>query len=136
MINVNNPYSNYQQVAIETASSEKLLIMLYDGAIKFMNAAKMAMNANNFEAVNINLIRAQDIISELMYTLNMDYPISNHLFALYDYFKNRLISANMKKDVEPLEEIIAYMVELRDTWKNALISTKDQRTVSLDDAAI
>lgn len=115
-----NAYQIYQQNEVLTASKGKLLIMLYDGAIRFLRFAQIAIDEKNYESANKYLVKAQNIISELMATLNMDYEISKSLYSLYDYMKYRLIQANIKKDREMVEEIMKMLSGLRDTWQQAM----------------
>lgn len=120
-----SPYKQYQQTAIETASPERLIIMLYDGAIKFVNQAKTSMNEGNVEETNKALIKTQDIISELMIGLNMEAgEIAHNLYNLYDYFKRRLVEANTKKDNVILDEVLGHLIELRSTWVEAAAKIK------------
>lgn len=120
-----NPYKQYKQTSVETASPEKLIIMLYDGAVKFLNQAKVGMGSGNIEETNIALKKTQDIISELMLGLNMEAgEIARNLFNLYDYFQRRLVEANTKKDINLIDEILGYLVELRDTWVEAAAKVK------------
>ncbi|NLK52003.1 MAG: flagellar export chaperone FliS [Syntrophomonadaceae bacterium] len=114
-----NAYSQYRQTAVQTSSPEKLLLMLYDGAIKFLNLAISAIEENDTEKRHNNLVRVQAIMEELMGTLNMDYEISKHLDALYEYFNRRLLEANIKNDKEIIQEVLGMVGELRDTWFEA-----------------
>lgn len=113
-------YDQYRRTAIETVSPGKLLLMLYDGAIKNLNNAITAINNKNLNGAHNDIIKTQDIIVELMSTLNMDYEISKSLYSLYDYMLNRLIEANLKKDAAILEEVCGYLSELRDTWQQVV----------------
>ncbi len=79
-----NSVNAYQQTAIQSTPPDKLLIMLYDAAIRFLNLAKDAMARQDFAKANTNLLKTQDIITELMVTLNMDYEISKNLYRLYE----------------------------------------------------
>ncbi len=117
---VNKPYQAYKQNSVNTASSGELTIMLYNGCLKFITLAKMAINEKNIEERNKNLIKAQNIIHELMVTLDMKVEISNQLLQMYDYLYRRLIEANTKASVEILDEVEGYVVEFRDTWKQAI----------------
>ncbi|MDA8212488.1 MAG: flagellar export chaperone FliS [Clostridia bacterium] len=121
-----NPYAHYKQTAVQTASPEKLLIMLYDGAIKFGNQAQEALEQKDLEASNTYIGKMQDIIGELMVTLNMDYDISKNLFGLYEYINSRLITANIRKDPEPLLEVMGYLKELRGAFAQAAVLAKAQ----------
>jgi flagellar protein FliS len=113
-----NPYNQYKQTQITTANQGKLIVMLYDGAIKFLNIALDNLNPKTYDVVNNNIIKAQDIITELLLSLNMEEggEISQNLFNLYMYFKRQLLDANIKKDGEILDQIIKMLKELRDAW--------------------
>ncbi|KAB3539652.1 flagellar export chaperone FliS [Alkaliphilus pronyensis] len=117
---LNNPYNQYKENSIKTASPQELTLMLYNGAIKFINQGKIFIEAKNISAANEALKRAQDIIDELNNTLDMKYDVSNGLRAIYTYIKQRLVDANIRKDIAPLNEAAEMVVELRDTWKEAM----------------
>lgn len=111
----NNVYKNNQ---VMTAPKKKLLIMLYDGAIKNLKLAEVALQDKEIEKVNIYLTKTQDIIAELMSTLNFEVggDIAKNLYQLYDYMYVKLIRANVDKNVESIIEVKNFMEELRDTW--------------------
>ncbi|AEI38764.1 flagellar export chaperone FliS [Paenibacillus mucilaginosus] len=111
--------NKYLSTSVQTASPAHLLMMLYDGAIRFCRAGIEAMKQNRYEEVNRNLVKAQDIVRELMVTLDPKQPISADLTRLYDYFIFRLVEANMKKQSEPAEEVLEYLVSLKETWIQA-----------------
>ncbi len=116
----NNPYQQYKKTQVDTASQGKLIVMLYDGAIKFINVAIETMPTRNIEKIHNNIMKSQEIINELISSLNMDAgDISNRLFSLYMYINKRLMDANLRKEVEPLIEVRKYLVELRDAWQIA-----------------
>ncbi|WP_243290302.1 flagellar export chaperone FliS [Bacillus sp. FJAT-47783] len=117
---INNPYQAYQENSITTASPGELTLMLYNGCLKFIKLAKKAMEEQNIEQKNMNLQKAQNIIQELMVTLNTDIEISKNMIALYEYMNRRLIEANIKQDVAILEEVEGYIAEFRETWKEVL----------------
>lgn len=119
-MSMRNPYQSYEQNSVNTAPPGELTLMLYNGVLKFINQAKNAIEENNVEKKNLNLQKAQNIISELMVTLNMDIAISKELMNLYDYMNRRLIEANIKNDLEILDEVASLITEFRDTWKEAL----------------
>lgn len=108
----------YQETQITTAPQQKLIIMLYDGAIKNLKLAIMAIEEKDIEKTNNLLIKAQNIISEFMITLDFEKggDISTSLYSLYDYMYNLLIKANIDKDIEKIEEVIKYLEELREAW--------------------
>ena len=113
-----NPYNQYKQTQITTANQGKLIVMLYDGAIKFLNIALDNLDLKTYDVVNNNIIKAQDIVTELLLSLNMEEggEISQNLFNLYMYFKKQLLEANIKKDGEILKQVIKLLKELRDAW--------------------
>lgn len=82
------------------------------------------MEKKDFEEKNTNIIKAQSIIQELRITLNQEIEVSISLEQLYDYMYNRLIDANIKNDLDTLEEVEGHVVELRDTWKQVMELTK------------
>lgn len=120
MMAINNPYQSYQQNSVNTASPGELTLMLYNGCLKFITLGKKAIAEKNFQEKNMNLIKAQKIIQELMVTLKMDLAISKELMSLYDYLNRRLIEANIKSDLDILEEVEGFVMEFRDTWKEAI----------------
>ena len=111
---------SYQNNAVNTASGPQLTLMLYNGCIKFIKQGIKELENKNYEAKNNNLQRAQDIISELMITLDPKYDISKNMIALYDYIYFRLQEGNVKNDVASLEEGLELVTEFRDTWKEAM----------------
>ncbi len=123
---LNNAYDQYKENSIYTASPEELTFMLYNGLVKFLMQAQMAMNEKNIEKANNCIIKAQNIINEFRCTLDMKYDISKQLDAIYEYMNSRLLDANIKKDVEIIEEVLGYARELRNTWEQAMKMAKSQ----------
>lgn len=117
---VNNPYQSYQQNSVNTASPGELTLMLYNGCLKFINLAKQAIQTNDIQAKNTNIQKAQNIVQELMVTLNMDLEVSKNMMSLYDYMNRRLIDANIKNDTSILEEVEGLVTDFRDTWKQVI----------------
>ncbi|MCG0275869.1 MAG: flagellar export chaperone FliS [Thermosediminibacteraceae bacterium] len=116
-----NAYQQYQQNYILTAPPEKLVVMLFEGALKFARLAKKAIEEKNYAEANNHLIRAQDIIMELNASLNMDYEISKNLRSLYNFIYQRLVDANVKKDSKAIGEIEPLLEDLKETWHEAYI---------------
>lgn len=116
-----NPYATYQNNAVTTAAPGELTLMLYNGCLKFIKQAKSAMEEKKIEEKNRAIQKAQNIISELMVTLNMDIPVSNQMMQLYEYMNRRLMEANIKNDAALLEEVEGFVIEFRDTWKEAVM---------------
>lgn len=123
---ITNPYQQYRQQSVMTASPGELTLMMYNGCIRFIKQAVQHIKDKDVEAAHNAIVRAQDIISELMSSLNMDYEVSNNLMSLYDYIFRRLVEANTKKDIEILDETLALITELRDTWSEAVKITRKQ----------
>ncbi|WP_062199891.1 flagellar export chaperone FliS [Massilibacterium senegalense] len=131
-MSVNNPYQAYKQNTVNTAPPGELTLMLYNGCLKFISAGKQAMKNGDVNGKNENLKKAQDIIQELMVTLNTDISVAANMMQMYDYIHRRLIEANVQNDVEVLEEAEGYVVEFRDTWKAVLKITQQQKAVNAD----
>lgn len=111
-------YQAYQKNKYQTASPHRLTLMLYNGAIQFAGQAKVAIQQNNIVDTNTYIQKTQDIIYELISSLNMKEggEIALNLRQLYFYMINRLIDANIKKRVDFIEEIIGLLNELREAW--------------------
>ena len=118
-----NPYlKQYRQTQIDTAPKEQILLMLYDGAVRFLNQAKAGFAEKNIEKIHNNIVKVQNIITEFESTLYMKTggEFAQNLFALYEYINNQLLLANIKKREECLDEALKHMTELRDTWRQAV----------------
>jgi flagellar protein FliS len=123
--------SHYRETQIKTASKGKLIVMLYDGIIRFLDIAIESVPQKSFDVVNTNIIKAQDIIAELSMALNMEAgDVSKKLLNIYSYLNIKLIEGNMKKDVEPIKFVRNMVVELRDAWNQA---TKNSPNPNLDE---
>ncbi len=120
-----NPYQAYQQNSVMTASPQELTLMLYNGCLKFLKMAKKALVDKNFEEKNTNFIKAQNIIQEFRSTLDPEAAISADLEQLYEYIYNLMVTANMQNDLAALEEAEGYVLDLRDTWKQAMGQVKN-----------
>lgn len=116
----NNVTSQYLENKVMTAPPEILTLMLYEGAIKFSNIAIKSINEGNNEKAHNAIIRVQDIIDELMCTLDMKIELSNNLYQLYQYIINRLVEANVGKDASIIEETLVFIKDLKNTWKEAI----------------
>lgn len=123
---MNQPHQAYKQNSVTTASPGELTLLLYNGCLKFIKLARTAMENNNIEQRNTNLIKAQNIIQEFMVTLNMDVAVSKNLMQMYEYLHRRLVEANTKNDIEILDEVEGFVVELRDTWKEVIQLNRKQ----------
>jgi flagellar protein FliS len=115
-----NPLRSYKETQIKTATPGKLILMMYDGAIKNLNQALQDMDNEHrrYDSISNSLIKAQDIIAELMISLDFDRggEIAKTLFGLYVFMNRRLLDGNIKKDKTPLEEVKTLLMELRGAW--------------------
>ena len=121
-----NLMSDYQRNAILTATPAELTLMLYEGAIKFCNLGKMAIEKGDIPKAHNNIKRAQDIITEFRITLDHKYPVWEDFERVYDYIYRKLVEANMHKDIEALDEALKYIREMRDTWKQVMKLARTQ----------
>lgn len=115
-----NPYQEYQSNQVSTADPKQLIIMLYDGAIRFLEESlKYIDDFKTYDKANTNILRAQDIIAELMVSLDMDKggEIADNLFNLYAYMKKELLNANIEKKNQPIKTVIKLMRELKGAWE-------------------
>lgn len=118
-----NMHSNdYLKNQIETASREQLLIMFYDGAIRFIGQARNAIAVNDISGRNYGINKASAIISELAATLDhkIGGKIAEDLDALYTYMINELNTGNIKNDDSRLEVVESLLSDLRKTWVEAI----------------
>ena len=121
-----NPYQKYQQQSVMTMTRGEMLIQLYDGVIKNLNAVKHFNNEKKYSEANISSQKAQKILNYLDSTLDFKYDISNNLSSLYDYFNYRIVEANIHKDNAAVDEVLQMVTDLRDTFiqadKNARVA--------------
>lgn len=140
-MNAYNPYAKsaeqYKKQQIETATPEEILIMLYDGAIRFLLVAKKGIDENNIEKTHNNLIKAQHIILEFMESLDMEIGgnIALNLYRLYEYLHHQLVQANIKKDVAMIDEVLDHLRRLKTTWEEAIRIARKERDGTRDQAA-
>ena len=109
----------YQDNAVTTQSKGRLIVLLYDGAIKFMKLAIKELEANNYEAKGRYINKALNIINELNAILDMNAggEIASNLRKLYCFMTERLSEANIKRDPQMIQEVIELMEELNQSWK-------------------
>lgn len=119
-------FAAYRTSSVQTATPERLLVMLYDGLVRFIQSSRSAIQAGNLQDAHISSKKAQDIVIELKASLKMEYEISHALVALYDWFLKRLIESNTQKTVEPLDDILPRIEELREAWVQAAMIVRTQ----------
>lgn len=110
----------YQKTAVTTSDQGKLIVMLYDGAVKFLSLAVEKINRNDSYGAHTNLVKGKSIIAELLASLNLEKggDIAANLQRLYAYMFNELIEANLNKDSSRIVEVVKLLKELRVGWKS------------------
>ena len=112
-----NPYSKYKENTLSASSPEQLVILLVEGAVKYTKVARLALERGDKERAHKELIRVQGIYAELMASLDLeagDFTIN--LLNIYNYIRNRLIQANIKKDIAIIDEVMPVIESVRDMW--------------------
>lgn len=116
----NNPLNAYRQTRVKTASQGRLIVMLYEEAVKQLDIALDEMNKprKKLDKVHNSIVKTQDIITELMASLDFEKggDIAQNLYNLYMFFNQQLLDANMNKESSALKDIRDMMAELRDAW--------------------
>ncbi len=124
----------YREIGVKTASQGKLIIMLYDEAVKQLGMAvswfdsDLKKDPRRIELANQNILKTQEIITELMASLDMEAggEIARNLFSLYVYFNHELLAGNINKDREKIVHVRDLMDQLRMTWYEVVNSTPVQ----------
>ncbi|MCR4611374.1 MAG: flagellar export chaperone FliS [Lachnospiraceae bacterium] len=113
-------YDSYRRNKVLTATPGELVLMLYEGAIKFCNIAIVAIEKKDFAKANINIQKAERIVAELRGSLDMKYPVAKDFDNVYEYIGWVLLQANVKKSADRLEEALKHLRTMRDTWKEVM----------------
>ena len=121
-----DPYSKYLENQVKTATPGKLLVMTFDGAIRFSRIALEKMKEHKLDEQSLNISKVQNILIELMSTLNhkVDSQLAANLDALYTYMFDQLTDANIHDNTQALEEVIQMLIELRMSWAEAELSVR------------
>lgn len=122
---ITSPYEKYRQSSVQTSTPGQLLLMLYDGAIRFVRAGIDGLQKQDLQKANLNLGKGQSVVGELLSTLDRSYEVSGGLASLYDYINHLLIEANVRKTAQPAEQALSYLTELRETFAQAIKMTAD-----------
>ena len=115
-----NPYAEYQNSKVLTASPAELTLMLYDGMVKFINIAITGVEEKDYEKVNLNAQKAQRIIDHLNETLNDRYEVAKDFHNIYKCIMDALVQGNLHKDIAEFEQALDYAKSIRDTWKQVM----------------
>ena len=122
----------YRRVDVETASQGRLIVMLFNGAIRQAVEAQRQIEAGKGTGAHQYLIQAQEIISELRSALNLDAgEVAYNLDRSYEYFHHLLVTANIKKAIEPIEECVGLMTSMRDTWEELFRDVEREEAVGI-----
>lgn len=121
-----NAYSQYNTSRILTASPAELTLMLYEGAIKFGNIAKLKMEQKDVQASHYNIVRVEKIIDYLRETLDMKYPVAEDFERIYVYLSQRLVDCMVSKNPDDMEEILTHLRAVRDNWKEVMKKASGQ----------
>jgi len=121
-MNKKNFTQSYTSSSLQTASPAQITLMLFDGALRFMNAAEQGFAIQTLreknEAVHNNIVKAQNILAELQSALDMEKggEFSKTMFNLYDYMLSQLQAANIKKNAAPMKIVQRLLKDIRDAW--------------------
>ncbi len=119
-----NPYATYANNKIASATPAELTLMLYEGAIKFCNLAKIDIEKGEYGDSIGHIQRARDIITELQSTLDFKYEVAKDFDTIYRYIFDLMIQVNREHDMETLEELLAQLRDIRDIWKQVMKNSK------------
>ena len=127
---MSNLYQKYKKASFESASREKLLLMMYEGAIRYVKRAMKAIDENNIAERGMNIGFAYDVIMELNNTLDHEVggEVSKNLEQLYMFLTDQLIKANIKADKDKLEDVLKILETLYDGWVQAVEKLKKDST--------
>lgn len=116
----------YLQAQVMTAAPERLVMILYDALLRFLNQAKADIEAEHWAQANDDLCKGQAVIAELMSSLDFEYAeFSTNLFELYSFFYDKLVEANVKKSSEQIDELLPMIDELRRAWREIINKSPD-----------
>ena len=114
-----NPYQKYMNQVVTTMTPAQLLIALYDKAITELNKAILYIEDKNIPKAHNSIVRVSEIVDALDASLKEKYEISDNLAALYEFFREQLVQANIKKDPEILKSLIPFFQDLHDSFEEA-----------------
>lgn len=116
-----NAYNVYKSNSVNYASKDQLLLMLLDGAVKFSKIGRQAIVDKDAKKAHENIVKTENIFYELMATLDVNRggEWAQSLMQVYDFIVRRLTDANIKKDVDIMNEVIPLIEDVRDTWEQA-----------------
>lgn len=130
---MNNPYAKYKETQVGTASKEKILLMLYEGAIKFSKLCRKAMESNDMNEKGKYLGKTLDIVFELKNTLDFKVApeIANQLDGLYNYMIEELTNANINNDVKLIDNVTNILTTLYAGWQEAVEKFQKEKSTEV-----
>jgi flagellar protein FliS len=124
--------NQYRRTQVNTVDRGRLIILLYEGAISFLNKAQHSIQQDDIAGASVLINRAQDIIDELNAALNMELggEIAQNLRRLYMFMNDQLIQAKIKADLNPIKEVIRMLGSLNDAWREAVVKPEAQEILN------
>lgn len=117
-----NPYQQYQTTQVQTANTDELIVLLCDGAVRFLTRARLALDEGRLDSASSGLVRGQEIILELL--AGLDYErggeLATNLGGLYRFLYDTLLQANLKKDTDKINAVIRLLDSIRDAWRTVV----------------
>lgn len=134
MSGYNANIDHYRKSSVSGATPLQLVIMLYDGALRFLKQAQRAIQQDDLYHKNENLTKAQRIVAELLSCLDMEKggEIAKNLFALYSYVYDQMVQANLNDDLEAIERSVKVLSDLRTSWVQLEEQAKSKASATLD----
>jgi flagellar secretion chaperone FliS len=121
-----SPWNSYRQVAMQTAAPGRVVLMLFEGAIRFLERAEQGFAledpAEANQTIHNNIQRAQEIVHELNMALDLEQggDLARTLRSLYEYMDRRLLESNLRKSLDGLVEVKKHLTSLRGAWDEML----------------
>src|SRR5690606_23936506 len=136
-----SPYHIYKRTQVTTASQGELILLAYEGALKWLGSARTEMDKErpNLETVHEGLIKAQAILAELQGALRLDVggEVANNLYQLYDFMQQQLMEANVRKDPAVMDRVASMLRELQEAWvqvvRGAPAAVAEERSEGIPD---
>lgn len=115
-------HNEYLKTQVMTASQEQLILMLFDGALRFCSQAKAAWVDSDLETAHNSLVRSQNIVLELTYALDKEQggELAENMARLYNYCYRELVQANLERDAARVDDVVSVLEDLRAAWSEAM----------------
>ncbi len=127
-----NAYQRYRQVTVETASVAELMVLLYRRAVQVLAEAEEAIRARDVPRAHARLVYAQEIVGELMASVNLEAgELAHQLWAIYDYAQRRLVEANLRKDAAIVTEVREFLASLLEAWEQVAVQERTSQRMPM-----